>query len=214
MKTSVTELDDSRVRVDVDVAGEDVDQQLKRAARGLAREMRVPGFRKGKAPPSLVIQRIGREAVLQRAVRASLPQWYERALLDSGINPVGDPSIELTSVPDAEGEPLSFQFEVGVRPVASLGDYKGLEVGRPDTEVPDDVVDRELDGLRDSVAKLEPVERAAGEGDFLSVDFRGEIDGEEFEGGSATDYLLELGADQLIEGFEEQLRGAEAGDER
>jgi trigger factor len=214
VKTSVTELPDSRVRVDVDVPSEDVDRQLQRAARGLAREMRLPGFRKGKAPPSLVIQRVGREAVLQQAVRDSLPQWYETALIDSGISPVGDPQIELTSVPDDEGEVLSFQFEVGVRPGAQLGDYQGLEVGKAGTDVPEDVVEEELGRLREGFARLEPVERSGGEGDFLLLDFRGEIDGEPFEGGSATDYLLELGSEQLIEGFEDQLNGAAAGEER
>jgi trigger factor len=214
VKTSVTELPDSRVRVDVDVEPEDVDRGISRAARGLARDMRLPGFRKGKAPPSLIIQRVGREAVLQQALRDSLPEWYERALLSSGVNPVGDPSIEVTSVPDDEGEPLSFQFEVGVRPPAELGDYKGLEVGRPETDVPDDVLERELEQLRENFARLEAVERPAAKGDFVLVDFRGTVDGEPFEGGEANDELVELGSGRLIEGFEEQLEGASAGEQR
>jgi trigger factor len=213
VKTEVTELPDSRVRVDVDVPSEDVDRGMNRAARGLARDMRLPGFRKGKAPPSLIIQRVGRETVLQEAVRDSLPQWYEQALVTSGINPVGDPDIELTTVPENEGDPLSFKFEVGVRPKAKLGDYRGLEVGRPDPEVPDDVVDAELERLRDSSARLEPVERPAKEADFVLVDFRGSVDGEAFEGGEARDELIELGSGRLIPGFEDQLAGAEAGQE-
>jgi trigger factor len=214
VKTAVTELDDSRVRVDVDVPADDVDRGMSRAARGLARDLRVPGFRSGKAPPSVIIQRVGRDAVLQQALRDSLPEWYELALLSSGVNPVGDPSIEVTSVPEAEGEPLSFQFEVGVRPPADLGEYKSLEVGRPDTDVPDDIVDAELERLRDGFARLEAVERPAAEGDFLLVDFRGTVDGEPFQGGEARDELLELGGGRLIEGFEEQLDGASAGEER
>jgi trigger factor len=214
VKTAVTELEDSRVRVDVDVSADDVDRGMSRAARGLARDLRVPGFRSGKAPPSVIIQRVGRDAVLQQALRDSLPEWYELALLSSGVNPVGDPSIEVTSVPEAEGEPLSFQFEVGVRPPADLGEYKGLEVGRPDTDVPDDIVDAELERLRDGFARLEAVERPAAEGDFLLVDFRGTVDREPFEGGEARDELLEVGGGRLIEGFEEQLDGASAGEER
>lgn len=214
MKTSVTELPDSRVRVDVDVAPDDVDRGINRAARGLARDMRLPGFRKGKAPPSLVIQRVGRDAVLQQAVQDSLPEWYEQALLSSGVEPIGDPKIELTSVPDAEGDPLRFQFEVGVRPPAQLGEYKGLEVGRPDIEVPDDVLDDELGRMRESFARLEAVERPAASGDFLLVDFDGTVDGEPFQGGEARDELVELGGGRLIEGFEEQLQGAGAGDTR
>jgi trigger factor len=214
MKTSVTELPESRVRVDVDVAPGDVERGMSRAARGLAREMRVPGFRRGKAPPSVVIQRVGRETVLQEAVRDSLPDWYERALIDSGVSPVGDPEIELTSVPESEGDPLSFQFEVGVRPQAKLGEYRGLEVGRPEPDVPDDVVDAELERLREGQARLEAVERPAGEGDFLLVDYQGRVDGEAFAGGEARDELVELGAGRLIEGFEEQLAGASAGEQR
>jgi trigger factor len=214
MKTTVTELPDSRVRVDAEVPPDVVEVRVNRAARGLAREMRMPGFRKGKAPPSLIIQRVGRLAVVEQALRDSLPEWYEQALLSSGVSPVGDPEIQVTDVPEGEGEPLGFHFEVGVRPPAKLGEYKGLEVGRPDTEVPEDVIDREVERLREGFARLEPVERTGGKGDLLLIDFEGRIDGEPFEGGAATDYLLELGSDQLIEGFEQQLEGAEAGDER
>jgi trigger factor len=214
MKTTVTELPNSRARVDVEVPPDDVDRHLNRAARGLAREMRMPGFRKGKAPPGLVIQRLGRGAVLEQALRDSLPEWYERALLDSGVSPVGDPSIEVTAAPESEGEALEFKFEIAVRPGAGLGDYKGLEVGRAEPDVPDDIIDREVERIRGGMARLEPVDRAAADGDVLLVDFSGSIDGEEFEGGSANDYLLELGSSQLIEGFEEQLRGVSGGDER
>jgi trigger factor len=214
LKTDVTELPDSRVRVEVEVPSELVDRGMQRAARSLAREMRMPGFRKGKAPPSLVIQRLGFGAVMQEAVRDSLPEWYEGALLRSGISPVGDPEIEIVSSPEAEAEALSFKFEIGVRPEAKLGEYKGLEVGRAEAEPADEIVDREVERIRAGFAKLEPVERAAGDGDVLLMDFEGLVDGKAFEGGKAGDYLLELGSGQLIEGFEEQLAGAAAGDRR
>src|SRR5664279_360195 len=106
MQTSVTELADSRVRVEVAVDPEDVERAASRAARAMAREMRMPGFRKGKAPPSLVIQRLGFGPVLEVAIREALPEWYEAALLDSGISPIGDPSVELVSTPESEGEAL------------------------------------------------------------------------------------------------------------
>jgi trigger factor len=214
LKTSVTELPDSRARVEVEVPAERVGRGLQRAARGLAREMRMPGFRKGKAPPSLVIQRLGFGTVLQDAIRESLPEWYEQGLLSSGISPVGDPSIEIVSAPEAEGEPLEFKFEISVRPPAKLGEYKGLEVGKAEAEPTDEIVDREVERIREGFTKLEPVERAAADGDVLLVDFEGLRDGKAFEGGKASDYLLELGGGQLIEGFEEQLNGAEAGEER
>ena len=214
MQTSVTELPGSRARVEVEVPAAEVDRAMQRAARALAREMRMPGFRKGKAPPSLVIQRLGFDSVLEEAIRDALPEWYERALLASGVSSVGDPGIEIVSTPKEEGEPLEFKVEVGVRPKAKLGDYKGLEVGRAQTEVPDDIVEREVERIREGFARLEPVERTAVEGDLLLIDFEGTIDGKAFEGGKAGDYLLELGAGQLVEGFEEQLAGAKAGEGR
>ena len=214
MQTTVKELPGSRVEVEVEVPAGDVEKGVNRAARSLAREMRLPGFRKGKAPPSLVIQRLGFGPVLEEAIRDSLPDWYERALLASKVISVGDPSVEIVSTPEGEGEPLGFKFEIGVRPDAKLGEYRGLEVGRAETEVPEDIVDREIERIREGFAKLEPVERPAAEGDALLIDFEGLLDGKAFEGGAATDYLLELGSGRLIEGFEEQLTGAEAGDER
>src|SRR5690606_8885703 len=147
-----------------------------------------PGFRKGKAPPSLVIQRLGFAPVLEEAIRDSLPEWYERALLGAGVSPIGDPSIEMTSTPSAEGAPLAFSFEVGVRRKAELGEYKGLEVGRTDEEVPDDLVDREVERVREGFARLEPVERPAADGDAGLIDFEGLVDGSAFEGGKAEDY--------------------------
>jgi trigger factor len=214
MEPTVSELPGSRVSVEVEVPAADVDRALNRAARALAREMRMPGFRKGKAPPSLVIQRVGFAAVLEEAIREALPEWYERALLGSGIAPVGDPSVEVVSTPEAEGEPLAFKFEIGVRPKAELGEYKGLEVGKAEPEPPAELVEREVERIREGFAKLEPVERTAADGDVLLVDFEGFVDDKAFEGGKASDYLLELGGGQLIEGFEEQLAGAASGETR
>jgi trigger factor len=213
LTTETKELEDSRVRVDVSVAPEDVEKELKRAAKSLAGEMKVPGFRQGKVPPEVVLRRVGREAVLDEAVRRGLPAWYEQAVADAKIAAVGDPSLDMPDLP-AEGDPLKFSIEVAVRPSAELGDYKGLEVGRRQAEVGDEEVDAELEKLRESVASLETVDREAEEGDFVVLDFVGTIDGEPFEGGEARGHPLELGSDRLVEGFEEQLTGATAGEER
>ena len=206
MKTSVTELGDSRVRVDVGIEPEAVERGLERAATGLAREMKMPGFRKGKVPAQLIIQRMGRDAVLEQALRDSLPEWYERALLDAGISPVGEPELKVPSLPEA-GQELAFSIEVAVRPEAKLGEYKGLEVGRPEAEVPDEMVDSELDRLREGFASLEPVDRAGGEGDLLVIDYEGTADGEPFEGSEATDLMVELGAESLLPEFDRALAG-------
>jgi trigger factor len=213
MQTTVTELPDSKVKIDVAVDADDLAGRLDRAAKSLAGEMKMPGFRKGKVPPQLVIQRVGRAAVLEEALRGSLPEWYEQALLESGITPVGDPKLDVEDLP-AEGEDLKFSIEVGVRPKAELGEYKGLEVGRAELEVPDEAVQSELDRLREGFASLSPVERAAAPGDSLLIDFEGTIDGEPFEGSQSKDFLIELGGEGLLPEFDAALGGASAGDER
>jgi trigger factor len=214
MQTTLKELPNSRVEVAVEVPAADVEKATSRAARAMAKEMRMPGFRAGKAPPSLVIQRLGFGPVLQEAIRDALPEWYELALFEAGVSPIGDPSIEMVSTPEDEGEALEFKFEVGVRPEAKLGEYKGLEVGKEEKEVPDEIVDTEVERIREGFARLEQVEREAAEGDSLLIDFEGFLDGSAFQGGAAEDHLLGLGSGQLIEGFEEQLVGSKAGEER
>jgi trigger factor len=213
METTVKELPDSRVRVDVDVDPQDVEGSIARTAQQLGKDMKLPGFRKGKVPPEMVVQRLGRETVLTQALESSLGDWYERAMLESGVNPVGDPKLDLSDLPE-EGKPLRFSIEVAVRPSAELGDYKGLEVGRPEPEVPEEAVETEINRLREGFARLNPVERAAKQGDVVLIDYEGKINGEPFEGGSARDYLLELGEGRVLPELEEGLVGAEPGEER
>jgi trigger factor len=213
VKTTITELPDSRVRLDAEVPSEEIETSLAQAASELGKELRIPGFRKGKVPPEMVIQRVGREAVLEQAVRESLPRWYEQALIQADLNTVGDPKLNLEELPPA-GEPLSFSIEVAVTPKAQLGEYKGVEAGRREPEVPPEVIDQELERLRDAFARVESVDRPLEEGDLAVVDFVGKLDGEPFEGGEARDYMLEIGGGRLVEGFEEQLVGASAGDTR
>jgi trigger factor len=213
VKTTIIELPDSRVRLDAEVPSEEIESSVSRAARELGKDLRIPGFRKGKVPPAMVIQRIGRDAVLEQAVRDSLPEWYEQALIQADLNTVGDPKLKLEELPSA-GEPLSFSIEVAVTPKARLGNYKGVEVGRREPEVPPEVIDQEIDRLRDAFARVESVDRPLETGDLAVVDFIGKVDGEPFEGGEARDYMLEVGGGRLVEGFEEQLVGASAGDSR
>ena len=212
--TTVTELPESRVRVEAQVAPEEVERRLQQAARELGRQMRVPGFRKGKVPPPVVIRRLGREAVLDEALRSSLGSWYADAIDGAGIAPVGEPDLDVPSELPAQGQPLQFSIEIGVRPAAKLGQYQGLEVGRRESTVEDAQIDEEIERLRDRLATLETVDRPAQEGDHLVIDYVGTVGGEPFEGGSGRDQLLELGSGRLVPGFEEQLISASAGEGR
>jgi trigger factor len=213
VKTSVTELPESRVRVEAEVPAEEVERRMEATARKLGRDLRMPGFRKGKVPPPVVIQRVGREAVLDEAVRGALGRWYLDAIDDAGIHPVGDPDLDLGDLP-SQGEPLTFTIEIGVRPTATLGTYKGVEVGKREASATDEGVEGEMEALRERAARLETVEDAAGNGDFVVMDYLGTIDGEPFAGGEGRDQLVELGSGRLVPGFEDQLVGAGAGDER
>ena len=213
MRTELTELPDSRVKIDVAVEPEALNARIDRAARELAGEMKLPGFRKGKVPPQLVLQRLGRETVVEQALRDSLPDWYERALLEARVTPIGEPKLEVGDVP-AAGEELTFTIEVGVRPTAELGDYKGLEVGRPEVTVPEEAIESELERLREGLGSLTPVDRPAAAGDAVVIDFRGTIGGEPFEGSDGRDFVVELGSDGLLPEFDAELTGAVAGDQR
>jgi trigger factor len=213
VSATVTELPESRVRVQAEVAAPEVEKRLAHAARQLARGLRVPGFRAGKVPPPIVIRRVGREAVLDEAVRESISGWYTAAIDAAGVVPVGEPDLDMGELP-AEGEPLRFSIEIGVRPKAQLGEYKGLEVGRREPEATEEDVQAELERLRERSARLDTVDRPAARGDFVVMDYAGTLDGVAFAGGEGRDQLVELGSGRLVPGFEEQLEGGAAGEER
>jgi trigger factor len=218
LKTTVEELPESRVRVEAEVPAEEVQRRLTEAAGRMGRDLRMPGFRKGKVPAPVVIQRIGRDAVLDEAVRGSLSRWYVDAIDTAGIHPVGEPDVDLGDLP-AEGQPLTFSIEIGVRPTATLGDTSKIEAPRREPDVDDAKIDEQVDRLREQLGRLETVEKDAENGDFVVIDFKGSIEGEDgerdyFAGGEGRDHLLEIGSSQFIPGFEEQLVGTKAGDEK
>jgi trigger factor len=215
LTTTVTELPESRVRVQVQVPASELERRVEGKARELGRKLKLPGFRRGKVPPPLVIQRIGRETVLEEAVRDTLSSWYVDALHTTGLVPVGDPRVDLGELPP-HGESLEFSFEIGVLPKAVLGEYRGLEVGRAEPLVEEDQVQRELEGLRERLGRLETAARPAESGDYVVIDYEGALVGEAapFTGGEGRDQLVELGSGSLIEGFEQALVGASAGESR
>ncbi len=184
----------------------------------------MPGFRRGKVPAPLVIQRIGREVVLEEAVRDTLSSWYSDAIAGAGIVPVGDPQLDLGELPP-RGEALEFSIEIGVLPKAKLGDYKGLEVPRREPQVEEQQIDAQVEEMRERLARLQTAERAAESGDFVVIDYLGTMATSEssedeqgawepFAGGEGRDQLVELGSGNLIPGFEEALIGASAGETR
>ena len=222
LKTTVTELPESRVRVQVEVPPGEVEGRVEQRARKLGRELKLPGFRKGKVPAPLVLQRVGREAVLEEAVRDTLSSWYSDAIETAGIVPVGDPKVDLGDLPP-QGQALEFSIEIGVLPKAELGSYEGLEVPRREPEAAEEQVSQQIEEMRERLARLETVERQAAEGDFVVVDYVGYLPAEDassgdraepFEGGEGRDQLIELGSGNLIPGFEEGLLGAGAGETR
>jgi trigger factor len=213
VNTTVTELPQSRVRVEVEVAAEEVSRATAAAASRIGRDLKLAGFRKGKVPAPVVIGRVGREAVLDDAVRERLARWYSAAIGESGIVTVGDPEITLGELP-GEHEPFTFSFEIGVRPVATLKEWRGIEAPRREATVAEEDIDAQLEQARDRLARLETVERAAVVGDYVVLDYRGTIDGEAIEGGEARAQLVELGAGRLIPGFEEGLIGIRGGEQR
>jgi trigger factor len=212
-QTTVTELPESRVRVQAEVPAAEVERRVAQAAKRLGQSLRVPGFRAGKAPAPVIVQRMGRDAVLDEAVRDSIGAWYAAAIDSAHVVPVGEPQLDMGDLPP-QGEPLTFSIEIGVRPKAKLGEYKGLEVARREPDVPDEAIGEELDRLRERSARLDTVDRPAAKGDFVVMDYVGTRDGEPFAGGEGRDQMVELGSDRLVPGFEEQLEGASAGNER
>jgi len=213
VKTTVTELPESRVRLDAEIPPQEVQKSVERAARTLGRDLRMPGFRKGKVPPPVVIQRMGRDTVLDETVRGALGRWYLDAIDAAGIHPVGEPSLDLGDLPGA-GEPLTFTIEIAVRPTAELGRYKGVEAPRREPGADDEAIDAEIEALRERMARLETVDEPAASGDFIVMDHLGTIDGVPFDGGEGRDQLVELGSGRLVEGFEAQLLGAVAREQR
>jgi trigger factor len=226
LTTTLTELGDSRVRLEVEVPPDEVQGRLERKAQQLGRDLKLPGFRRGKVPAPLVIQRIGREVVLEEAVRDTLSSWYSEAIESAGIVPVGDPELDLGDLP-AQGQALEFSIEIGVLPTAELGPYRGLEVARREPEIPEAQIEHEVEAVRERLARLQTAERPAQQGDFVVIDYVGSLVADDaepdteadrrlepFAGGEGRDQLVELGGGNLIPGFEEALLGAAAGETR
>ena len=213
MTATVRKLAPTEVELDIEVSAPDFEAARERAFRKLVKQYRLPGFRPGRVPRPIFERHIGSEAIDHQAVEDVVPDAYSRALKEHNLDPVDRPHIDLERFDD--GKALRIKATVSVRPDITLADYRGIVVEKPPVHVTDDEVERSLQALRKRAAELRPVvDRGIEAGDVVKMDYIGTIDGEPFEGGTATGHTTEVNSEKFVPGFADQLYGARPGDER
>lgn len=212
MKSAVENLTPTRAKLTVEVPFEELKPSLDAAYQKIAQQINVPGFRRGKVPPAVIDRQVGRGPVLDEAVNAVVPQQYMAALAEHDLEPIAQPEIEVTKFED--NETLEFTAEVDVKPDFEVPDYDGLEAEVEDVEVTDADVEEQVQALRERFGTLVPVERAAAEGDFVTMSLTAAQDGEPVEGGEVSDMSYRVGRGGMIEGLDEALVGLSAGEEK
>ncbi|MFI6350748.1 trigger factor [Streptomyces sp. NPDC050560] len=211
MKSAVETLNPTRVRLTVEVPFEELKPSLDAAYKKINDQVSVPGFRKGKIPARIIDQRFGRDSVLSEAVNEALPKFYTDAVQEGDLNVLGQPEVDITELKD--GELLSFTAEVDVRPTLEIPDYSGIEVEVDAIEVTEEDVDKAVEELRERFATTAPVERAAEDGDVVTLDLEAKVDGEVLEDGLASDVSYTIGSGELLDGIDDAVKGVEAGGE-
>ncbi|ANY05486.1 trigger factor [Pseudonocardia sp. HH130630-07] len=213
MKSTVEHLSPTRVRINVEVPFDELKPDFDRAYKKIAQQVRIPGFRPGKAPARILEARIGRGPVLDEVVNNAIPAKYQEAMVSADdVKPIGRPDIEVTEI--ADGERLAFTAEVDVRPEIELPELDGLAVEVDETEVTDDEVTEQLDQLRARFGTLAGVERPAATGDYVQIDLSAAVDGTEIEEAATTGFSYEVGQGGLVDGIDEALKGMSAGEEK
>jgi trigger factor len=212
VKSTVEQLSPTRVRINVEVPFTELEPDFDAAFKQLARQIRLPGFRPGKAPRKLLEARIDKQAMLDQVVGDALPSRYSQAVTTSDVRPLGQPEIEVTK--KEYGEDLKFTAEVDIRPDIELPDLDALKIEVDPIEVSDDDIDAELQSLRARFGTLTGVERAAAEGDFVSIDLSASVDGEDVPEAKTEGLSHEVGSGQLIDGLDDALVGLKEGDSR
>lgn len=211
MKSTVETLSPTRVRLAIEVPFDELKPSLQKAYREIGAQVQIPGFRRGKVPAAVIDQRVGRGAVLNEAVQEAIPQQILAAVREHEVKTLGRPEVEITEFTD--GNPLRFTAEVDVRPEITIPELSGITVSVPAVEIGDNEIDEQINGLRERFSTLKTVERPAQEGDYVQLDLRATVDGEEVPGGSATNISHEVGSKQLLPGLDEVLVGMAAGGE-
>ena len=212
MKSAVETLSPTRVKFTVEVPFEELKPSLDSAYKKFSQQVRLKGFRPGKVPAAMIDQYVGRGAVLEEAVNDALPRLYGEAVRENEIDILGHPEIEVTEFND--GDQLVFTAEVDVRPEITLPDYDGLPVTVDDAEVDDAQVEEQIQALRDRFATLKGVERAAQNGDYVSIDLAASVGGEPVEDASATNLSYEVGSDSLVTGLDDAIVGLSVGESK
>jgi trigger factor len=208
--STLERLDGDRVKLTVAIDETEFEVAVEAAFRRIAQEVRLPGFRPGKAPRKLLEARIGLAAGRQEAIQQSLPDYYGQALVDNDVDAIDSPEIEITGGRE-EGD-LTFDAVVPVRPRATIAGHSSLRVEIPSPAAADEDVDAQLEALRGQHSTLEAVDRPAGDGDQVTIDIDGTFEGEPVDGLTTTDYLYEVGVGAVVPEIDENLRGASAGD--
>ena len=206
-------LDDGRARLEIVLEAERVESDLRHTLGHLVDSAKIPGFRKGKVPPNVVLQRMGREEVFEETMREFLPAWVGEAIAESRLHPADRPSVDFQGVP-AEGEEFTFTAEFPLRPAGVLPAELALEGVQEDVEVPAEEVDAELERLREETSPLAVVERGAQTGDYVEVDMHVSAGGKPVPEASTVGYLVPLGTGRTFEEIERALRGMTAGEKR
>ena len=210
MKAAVEPLEGNKVKLSIQVDEDEFEKAIDAAFRKIAREVRIPGFRPGKAPRRILEARLGKEAGRAEALREALPDYYSQALRDHDVDAIAPPEIDITAGEDSG--PITFDAVVEVRPQLKLAGYQGLRVEVPSPLVTDEEVDAQIDRLRSNFGELQSVERPAKNGDHLTIDLKGARDGEEISGLTTDDFLYELGSGTVLQELDDQLQGAKVGD--
>ena len=212
MKSDVTTLSPTRVRLDIEVPFAELDSHIADAYKAISKQVNIPGFRKGKIPNTLIDQRFGRAYVLEEAINKSIPVFYAQAARENEVRVVGRPEVDLTEL--NEGNFIKFTVEVDVRPEVVLPDFSKLKVVVDDAVATDAEIDEQVDGLRARFGTLTALDRAVQDGDFLSVDLVARIDGVEVEEGIARNISYEAGSNRMIDGLDDAIRGMSAGESK
>jgi len=212
VKSTIEKLSPTRVRINVEVPFTELQPDFDRAYKQLAQQVRLPGFRPGKAPAKLLEARVGRGAVLEQVVNDALPARYSEAISSGDLRPLGQPDIEVTRMQD--GEELVFTAEVDVRPDIELPDLSAMKISVDPVEITDEDVDAQLQSLRARFGTLKGVQRPAENGDFVSLDLSAEVNGEEIPDGKADGLSHEIGSGQLIDGLDEAIIGLSEGESK